>query len=91
MSSSLPLVDRALAIFVVAAVMTGISVVAVVLRSFVRLYVVRAFGWDDALMVLALVLWCWTNLMNEKANSFPVTFRILGHLLYGWLRERSRS
>ncbi|GFF49312.1 hypothetical protein IFM61606_01816 [Aspergillus udagawae] len=56
MGSSLPLVDRALAIFVVSVVMMGISVVAVVLRSFVRLYLVRAFGWDDALMVLALSL-----------------------------------
>jgi pectinesterase/phosphatidylserine decarboxylase len=66
MDSSLPLVGRALAIFVVSVIMTGISVVAVVLRSFARLYLVRAFGWDDALMVLALVLRCWNNLMTRK-------------------------
>lgn len=56
MPSSLPLVDRALAIFVVSAVMMVISAVAVVLRSFVRLYLVQAFNWDDALMTRMLTI-----------------------------------
>lgn len=50
-----PLVGRSLAIFVTAAVMVGLSIIAVLMRCFVRLYVVRAFGWDDGLMVIALV------------------------------------
>jgi hypothetical protein len=91
MDSSLPLVDRALAIFVVSVVMMVISVVAVVLRSFVRLYLVRGFGWDDALMVLALVLQYWNNLMTRKLTFSPVTLRILGNMLYDWLAKRSRS
>ena len=56
MGSSLPLVGHSLAIFICAAVMMGVSIMAVALRTFVRLYTVRAFGWDDALMVIALVI-----------------------------------
>jgi pectinesterase/phosphatidylserine decarboxylase len=78
MDSSLPLVDRALEIFVVSVVMMVISVVAVVLRSFVRLYLVRGFGWDDALMVLALVLQYWNNLMTRKLTFHQSLFVFLG-------------
>ena len=56
MGSSLPLVGHSLAIFICAAVMMSVSIMAVALRTFVRLYTVRAFGWDDALMVIALVI-----------------------------------
>ncbi|KAL5342686.1 hypothetical protein BJX70DRAFT_269101 [Aspergillus crustosus] len=56
MEDTLPLVDRSLAIFTVSAVMIGLSIVVVSMRCFVRLYVVRAFGWDDGLMVVALAL-----------------------------------
>jgi hypothetical protein len=55
MLETLPLEDRALAIFVVSAVMVGLSIITVAMRCFVRLYIVRAFGWDDGLMVIALV------------------------------------
>ncbi|RDW93694.1 uncharacterized protein DSM5745_01016 [Aspergillus mulundensis] len=51
-----PLNDRSLAIVVVTAVMLGVAVIAVILRCFVRLYMLRAFGWDDGLMVAALVV-----------------------------------
>lgn len=51
----MPLVGRSLAIFVVSLVMAIISFITVALRSFVRVYLVRGFGWDDALMVAALV------------------------------------
>ncbi|KAL2827277.1 hypothetical protein BJY01DRAFT_262074 [Aspergillus pseudoustus] len=54
--SSLPLIDRSLAVFAVSAVMLGLSVVAVALRCVVRVYLIRAFGWDDAVMVAALAL-----------------------------------
>jgi hypothetical protein len=51
----MPLVDRSLAIFVVSVVMMIISIVTVSLRAFVRVYLVRGFGWDDALMIASLV------------------------------------
>lgn len=51
----MPLVGRSLAIYAVAIVMMIISIVTVSLRAFVRLYLVQAFGWDDGLMVVALV------------------------------------
>lgn len=55
MGYPMPLVGRSLAIFTVSVVMMIISIVTVSLRTFVRLYLVRGFGWDDALMVAALV------------------------------------
>lgn len=55
MEGTLPFNDHSLAIFVVTAVMIGLSIIAVLMRCFVRLYLVRAFGWDDALMLVALV------------------------------------
>lgn len=43
------------AITVVTAVFLAISLLTVLLRCFVRFRVVRAFGWDDTLMVIAAV------------------------------------
>lgn len=51
----LPLEGRSLSIFIVTTIFLGISFIAVCLRCFVRLKIVKAFGWDDALMVFALV------------------------------------
>lgn len=42
-------------ITIVTAVFVGISLATVLLRCFVRLRVIRAFGWDDSLMVVAMV------------------------------------
>ncbi|KAI9371036.1 hypothetical protein BJX61DRAFT_49160 [Aspergillus egyptiacus] len=47
---------RSLSIFVVTLVFLVISFIAVALRCFVRIKLVRAFGWDDALMVFAMAL-----------------------------------
>ena len=44
-----------LAIKVVAALFVSIACVAVMLRCYVRGWVVKAFGWDDGAMVVALV------------------------------------
>lgn len=52
----LPLEGRSETIFIVTTVFLGISFIAVCLRCFVRLKLVKAFGWDDALMVFAMVL-----------------------------------
>lgn len=47
--------DRSLSVKVVAAVFLPVASVAVILRCYVRLRIVRAFGWDDGMMVFALV------------------------------------
>lgn len=47
--------SRSQAILIVTSVFFAISVVSVFLRIFVRTRVVRAFGWDDITMVLAMV------------------------------------
>lgn len=46
---------RSEAITIVTSVFFGVSLLTVLLRCFVRLRVVRAFGWDDGLMVAAMV------------------------------------
>lgn len=51
----LPLEGRSQTIFIVTTVFLGISFIAVCLRCFVRIKIVRAFGWDDTLMVFAMV------------------------------------
>lgn len=51
----MPLEGRGLAIFVTSLVLMIISIVTVSLRCFVRSVIVRAFGWDDILMLAALV------------------------------------
>lgn len=51
----LPLEGRSLSIFVVTTIFLGLSFIAVCLRCFVRIKLVKAFGWDDGLMVLAMV------------------------------------
>ncbi|CEJ57875.1 integral membrane protein [Penicillium brasilianum] len=48
--------SRSKAIIVVTAVFLGISLGSVLLRCFVRTRVVRAFGWDDIVMLLAMAL-----------------------------------
>ncbi|KAJ6014741.1 hypothetical protein N7540_009332 [Penicillium herquei] len=52
----LPLEGRSLAIFIVTSIFLGISFIAVCLRCFVRIRLVKAFGWDDGLMVFAMLL-----------------------------------
>lgn len=55
MGASRYLVGHSLAIFIVSIVMLIISILTVSMRTFVRLRIVRAFGWDDSLMLAALV------------------------------------
>lgn len=64
MEYTLPLVGHSLAIFIVSAVTVGLAIIAVALRCFVRLYILRAFGWDDALMVAALVIFIVLSLVD---------------------------
>jgi hypothetical protein len=47
--------QRALAVKTTAAVFMPIATIAVMLRCYVRGWVVKAFGWDDGAMVFAAV------------------------------------
>ncbi|KAF3396262.1 hypothetical protein F1880_006897 [Penicillium rolfsii] len=48
---------RALAVRTVAAVFLPIAVIAVMLRSYVRGWIVKGFGWDDGTMVCAALMY----------------------------------
>ncbi|RAK89425.1 pectinesterase precursor [Aspergillus costaricaensis CBS 115574] len=94
MGSSMPLVGHSLAIFICAAVMMSVSIMAVALRTFVRIYTVRAFGWDDALMVIALALFialdaCWMVAskrgVGHKNEDFTDYNTMEQALLWWWL------
>ncbi|KAJ5360929.1 hypothetical protein N7517_010120 [Penicillium concentricum] len=52
----LPLEGRSQSIFIVTTIFLGISFIAVCLRCFVRLRLVKAFGWDDTFMVCAMLM-----------------------------------
>lgn len=47
--------SRATAVTTVAAVFMSIACVAVMLRIYVRGFLIKAFGWDDTMMVIAMV------------------------------------
>ncbi|KAL3457264.1 hypothetical protein BJX64DRAFT_280766 [Aspergillus heterothallicus] len=49
------LTGRSEALVIVIAVMLSLSLATVCMRCFVRLRIVRIFGWDDGLMVLAMI------------------------------------
>ncbi|KAJ5776623.1 uncharacterized protein N7511_001634 [Penicillium nucicola] len=96
MGPAMPLVGRSLAIFVVSIVMMSISVLVVSLRSFVRLRIVRAFGWDDGLMVAALALFILLNIcciigsmngIGHSSEDFTSTVTYKKALLWWWLGQ----
>jgi hypothetical protein len=47
--------SRNQAILIVTAVFFGLSLLSVILRCFVRTHIIRVWGWDDRIMVLAMV------------------------------------
>jgi hypothetical protein len=49
------MVNRPAAVRGVAAAFLALSTIAVLLRCYVRLRIVKAFGWDDGIMILAMV------------------------------------
>ncbi|KAL4861337.1 hypothetical protein BDV12DRAFT_191151 [Aspergillus spectabilis] len=51
------MVDRSAAVRGVAAAFLTLSSIAVILRCYVRLRIVRAFGWDDSIMILAMLFY----------------------------------
>lgn len=59
--------QRALAVKTVAAVFLCVACVSVMLRCYVRGWVVKAFGWDDGSMVVAMVSQSFDE-YTEKTN-----------------------
>ncbi|KAJ5227759.1 hypothetical protein N7489_008467 [Penicillium chrysogenum] len=51
----LPLEGRSQSIFIITTIFLGISFIAVCLRCFVRIRLVKAFGWDDTFMLLNIL------------------------------------
>ena len=58
--------SRALAVKTVAAVFMSIATISVMLRCYVRGWLVKAFGWDDGSMVLAAVIHPFRRACNDK-------------------------
>lgn len=94
----LPLSGRSETIFIVTTIFLCISFIAVCLRCFVRIKIVRAFGWDDALMVFAMVparshsqetCFLLTTLPVVKYSVRPV--RDHGLSLWNWSEVHSRT
>lgn len=50
--------SRNMAIKVIAGLFMSIATVAVILRCYVRGFLVKAFGWDDGAMLMAMVNCC---------------------------------
>lgn len=47
--------DRSIAVKTVAAVFMSVACVTVMMRCYVRSFIVKGFGWDDGTMVVAMV------------------------------------
>jgi hypothetical protein len=62
--------SRNMAIKVVAGLFMSLATVAVMLRCYVRGWIVKAFGWDDGSMVMAMVsrLILITGLYSKLTN-----------------------
>lgn len=58
--------SRKMAVQTVAAVFLPIATISVLLRIYVRGWIVKAFGWDDGAMVVALV---------RESNRFQASAR----------------
>ena len=59
--------DRSLSARCVAASFGALALVAVSLRVFVRLKLIKNFGWDDGLMVVAVVRILFLNNLTEPS------------------------
>lgn len=61
--------DRSLEVKAVAAAFMSVACVTVILRCYVRGWIVRAFGWDDWAMVVAMV-----RLIPVSTSFQPMVF-----------------
>ncbi|KAH1766861.1 hypothetical protein V6000_008564 [Aspergillus fumigatus] len=73
-----------------------LSFIAVALRCFVRLRLVKAFGWDDGLMVLAMLLNIWFSIcilagsvagFGKRFSQFDSLEDTQTALLWWWLAQ----
>lgn len=64
------------AILIVTSIFMVISLLSVILRCFVRTYVVHAWGWDDATMVVAMVSDSSAPMTRTKADHIQHRFSI---------------
>lgn len=55
MSTELDYESRGPELFAVAITFVSLAAITVILRTYVRVFLVKAFGWDDAWMIIALV------------------------------------
>ncbi|CAG7942066.1 unnamed protein product [Penicillium salamii] len=88
MGTAMALEGRSLAIFIVSIVMMTLSIATVSLRTFVRLKVIRAFGWDDASMITAM--WWWLGQMLYVWTSAAAKISIALALLRLTIRRSHR-
>lgn len=77
MGAAMALEGRSLAIFLVSIIMMSLALAIVSLRTFVRLSIVRAFGWDDASMIAALVSSWKVPSIWDCANLYQCLFILL--------------
>lgn len=80
--------DRSEAVKAVAAVFMTFACLAVLLRCYVRIRLVRAFGWDDIIMVAAMVglrgvLCIDHNLIRRQAFYIMFSACMIGGSLWG--------
>jgi hypothetical protein len=68
--------SRSRAILIVTSIFLGLSLVSVILRCFVRTRIVRAFGWDDGVMVVAMV--SYTSSFRDQSLISTYTGAQLG-------------
>lgn len=78
---------RSKAILVTTSVFLAISLVSVGLRCFVRTRIVRAFGWDDSVMLLAMVSearyhneWYSADMCDSDIQALNLGFALCGIL-----------
>lgn len=73
-------VNRNAAVRAIPAVFLAVTSITVLLRCYVRLRLVKAFGWDDGLMVLAMV---WLNLVTaDEIDKTDICTGSLCHVLW---------
>lgn len=86
--------QRALAVKTVAAVFLSVACVSVILRCYVRGWVVKGFGWDDGSMILAMVSSSIKPTRNREAHQTGLLRHVLWyydwrHII--WNREEVRT
>ena len=77
-----PLHDRSLSIFIVTTIFLGISFISVCLRCFVRIKLVKAFGWDDTLMVFAMVNKAILTEGRAQLTNLPIVTQYLVRIMW---------